>query len=129
MHILFLDESGTPPKPGSEYPRRSVVGGLIIPEAAWHSIRDGLLGLKVRRKIRGEIKWRYFSPSNDDAKNPMRGLSSDERNALRSDIYGPIAKHKSVKTIAATVYTQTAYTMPSVKSQEHVYALAYKGIT
>jgi hypothetical protein len=70
MHILFVDESGTPPKPGKQYPRYFVVGGIIIPENVWHRIRDAMLGLKTRLRIRGELKWRYFSPNNDDPKNP-----------------------------------------------------------
>ena len=30
MHILFVDESGTPPKPGKQYPRYFVVGGIYL---------------------------------------------------------------------------------------------------
>lgn len=129
MHILFLDESGTPPKPNTEYPKRFVVGGLIIPETAWHAIRDGLQGLKIRHKIRGEIKWRYFAPTNDDARNPMRGFDPIARNAIRADVYRLIAHHKSVKTMACVVSTKAAYAMQSVTCQEDVYSLAYKGVT
>ncbi len=129
MHILFLDESGTPPKPGTEYPRRFLVGGLIVAESVWHAIRDGLQGLKIRHKVRGEIKWRYFSPSNNDLKNPMRALDPLGRNAIRADVYRLIASHKSVTTMACVVSTKAAYAMPSVTCQDDVYALAYKGIT
>jgi hypothetical protein len=129
MHMLFLDESGTPPKPDSEYPRCFVVGGLIIPEAAWHTIRDGLQGLKIRHKLRGEIKWRYFSPSNDDAKNPMRALDTVERNIIRGAIYKLIAAHKSVTTLASVVSSKAAYKMHSISCQDDIYALAYKGVT
>jgi hypothetical protein len=79
MHILFVDEAGTPPKPGQQYPRYFVVGGIIVPENVWHRIRDAMLGLKIRRRIRGEFKWRYFSPDNDDQKNPMRKLDQTRR--------------------------------------------------
>ena len=50
-------------------------------------MRDGLMGIKIRRKIRGEIKWRYFAPNNDDARNPMRGMPPPERDAIREEVY------------------------------------------
>jgi hypothetical protein len=100
-----------------------------MPETAWHPIRDGFQGLKIRHKIRGEIKWRYFSPSNDDLKNPMRALEHEARNAIRTDIYRLIAQHKSVRTMACVVSTKSAYAMHSVNSQEDIYGLAYKGVT
>ena len=43
---------------------------MVIPEDQWHSVRDALMGMKVRRKLRGELKWRYFAPGNDDEANP-----------------------------------------------------------
>jgi len=75
MHLLFVDVSGTPPKPGKINPRYFVVGAIIIPENLWHRLKDALFGMKVRLKIRGELKWRYFAPGNDDARNPMRLLA------------------------------------------------------
>ncbi len=56
MHILFMDESGTPAKPEAKGAQYFVVGGLIVPEGKWHTLRDGLLGLKIRHKVRGELK-------------------------------------------------------------------------
>jgi hypothetical protein len=41
-----------------------------------------MLGLKVRRQIRGELKWRYFAPANNDARNPMRNLDQATRDAI-----------------------------------------------
>jgi hypothetical protein len=49
VHILFVDESGTAPNPGNYRSQYFVIGGVIIPELAWHHIRDALMGLKVRR--------------------------------------------------------------------------------
>jgi hypothetical protein len=129
MHLLFLDESGTPPRFGVEYPRRFVVGGMIIPETAWHAIRDGFQGLKIRHGIRGEVKWRFFSPSNDSDDNPMRKMSVAERNAVRADIYKMLRTTKSVKAIAAVISNEAAYAMQSISSQNDIYALAYKGVT
>src|SRR5260370_31870778 len=87
MHILFVDESGTPPKPSIERPRYFVVGGIAVGEGAWHCIRDAMLGLKARKGIRGELKWRYFAPTNNDARNPMRALDHGQRDEIRSKLY------------------------------------------
>jgi hypothetical protein len=87
MHIMFIDESGTPPKPTKTNVKYFVVGGVIISENAWHRIRDALMGLKARYHIRGEIKWRYFAPTNDDEKNPMRKLGPPDRDKIREELY------------------------------------------
>ncbi|MBX3560838.1 MAG: DUF3800 domain-containing protein [Sphingomonas sp.] len=129
MHLLFMDESGTPPKPGVEYPRYFVVAGIIVPEGVWHSLRDGLMGLKIRRKIRGEMKWRYFAPANEDSRNPMRTLTQPIRDEIRSELYRLITGIKSIKTIACVVSTAAAYEMHSVNEQQDIYHLGYKGIT
>ena len=36
-----MDESGTPAKPSGVGSKYFVVGGLIVPEAKWHGLRDG----------------------------------------------------------------------------------------
>jgi len=129
MHILFADESGTPPHPNQANQKYFVIGGVIVPEGAWHRLRDALLGMKIRRKIRGELKWRYFSPNNDDARNPMRELSQDERDEIRTETYSIMAREKAIKTLAAVCSIQAAYNMPSVNEQQDVYNLSYKAIT
>ena len=129
MHLLFADESGTPPKPGKAAPRYFVAGAIIIPEHLWHRLRDALFGMKIRRKIRGEFKWRYFAPDNDDAKNPMRHLDAKERDAIRAEIYSIICAEKGIRTMAAVRSAAAAYKMPSVVDQEGIYHLTYKTIT
>lgn len=109
MHILFLDESGTPPKPAQGQQRYFVIGGVIIPEDVWHKTRDSLLGLKIRRKLRGELKWRYFSQSNTDQRNPMRDLDQATRDSIRTELYGIITKEPSIKSVAAVCSIQAAY--------------------
>jgi hypothetical protein len=125
MHILFIDESGTPPPPGKERPRYFVLGGAIIGESDWHGVRDALLGLKSRHRIRGELKWRYFAPANDDVRNPMRKLGQDIRDTIRTELY-EIIRSRGVTTIAAICSAKAAYAMPSVNTQEDVYHLTYK---
>lgn len=129
MHILFMDESGTPPKSGAAEPRYFVVAGVIVPETAWHRLRDGLMGLKIRHRVRGELKWRYFSPANDDSRNPMRSIAQAERDEIRSDVYKLIAGIRTIKTLACVVSTAAAYDMSSVNDQQDIYHLGYKGIT
>ena len=95
MHILFVDESGTPPKPSDADPPYFVIGGVIIPEHSWHGIRDAMLGMKARRRIRGELKWRFFAPGNDDVRNPMRRLDFNERNEIREELYQIIRRGRA----------------------------------
>ena len=102
MHLLFVDESGTPPKPGNRYSRYFVMSGLIIPEDSWLQVRHDLLGMKIRLRLRGEIKWRHFAPGNDEPKNPMRKLGQDERDFIRKEMFGIITKPKSLTRIAGT---------------------------
>lgn len=124
-----MDESGTPPKPGAKEPRFFVVAGVVIPEAAWYTLRDGLMGLKIRHKVRGELKWRYFAPNNDDARNPMRLLPQPARDEIRRDVYKLLSGNRSVRTIASVVSSAAAYDMPSVNEQQDIYHLGYKGVT
>ena len=124
-----MDESGTPAKPDAEGSKYFVVGGIIVPEAKWHGLRDGLHGLKVRHGVRGELKWRYFAPSNDDQRNPMKELAHDARNAIRADVYKLIATSGSLTTIACVVSHAAAYEMLSITCQDDVYHLGYKGLT
>jgi hypothetical protein len=129
MYILFLDESGTPPKPGQVAPRYFVMGGVIVPERAWHGLRDAIMGMKIRRKIRGELKWRYFAPSNDDDRNPMRGLTQDVRDAIRTEVYSILSKAQQIKSLAAVCSIAAAYNMASVNDQQGIYNLTFKVLT
>jgi len=130
MYILFMDESGTPPKPGVEYPRHFVMSGVIIPEGSWREVRDDLLGMKIRRGIRGEIKWRHFAPANDEAKNPMRKLPQPERDAIREEMFGIICKPQhGIISISAVCSGAAAYKIARVNTQEDIYHLTYKVVT
>lgn len=128
MYVLFLDESGTPPKRGSDAPAYFVLGGAIIHEARWSGIRDALLGLKARRGLRGELKWRYFAPANEDAHNPMRLCDPAERNDIRREVYAILRQH-AVVTLAAVCSGSAAYALPSVADQADIYHLAYKAVS
>lgn len=129
MHLLFVDESGTPPKPGAASPWYFVVGGIIIPEGTWHRLRDAVLGLKLRCQIRGEIKWRYFSPENHDPTNPMRGMDQATKNQIRVDLIRIITSEASVKTIGCICSAAAAYEIPSNTTQADLYHGTYKPVT
>jgi hypothetical protein len=129
MYLMFIDESGTPPKPEKNNVKYFVIAGIIIPEESWISVRDALMGMKIRRGIRGEIKWRYFSPDNDDAKNPMRKLGHAEKNEIRFEVYKIISTVGNLTSIAAVCSTEAAYAITSVNTQEDIYHLTYKVIS
>lgn len=129
MHILFVDESGTPPKPNKESPRYFVVGGVIIPEAAWPRLRDAYHGLKVRHKVRGELKWRYFAPTNDDQQNPMRLFDAEKRDLIRSDIYKLMSEERALKAMACVCSCKAAYGMQNINCADDIYHGTYKPLT
>ncbi len=129
MHIFFLDESGTAPRAGNNKDKYFVIGGLIIPDSVWHKVRDALIDLKVRRQIRGELKWRYFAPNNHDALNPMNALAPDKRNEIRSEIYKIICDAKAIKCMACVCCIEAAYETPSVSNKDDLYHHTYKPLS
>ena len=130
MYLLFMDESGTPPKPGKQYPRYFVMSGVIIPEGSWRDVRDDLLGMKIRRGVRGEIKWRHFAPDNDEPKNPMRRQTQPERDSIREEMFGIVCKPQyDITSISAVCSAEAAYNIASVTGQDDIYHLTYKVVT
>jgi hypothetical protein len=129
MLLCFVDESGTPAKPGADRPRYFVIAGLIVPEERWHKVSAQLHGLKTRWAYRGELKWRYFSPSNTDDDNPMVGWDQDRKNALRADAFRIITGDKSIKIVAGVCDAALAYELPDVADQSDIYFGTYKVVT
>lgn len=129
MYLLFVDESGTPPKPEAQGVGYFVMAGLVIPEDRWPGMRDKLTGLKRSSAYHGEVKWRYFAPNNDDAANPMRDWDAARRNEFRSRVFSIITETKSCRIIACVSETPTAYALGNVNSQEDLYFRTYKPVT
>lgn len=129
MHILFIDESGTPPGANKLRDRYFVIGGLVIPDTVWRKVHDALHGMKTRRQLVGELKWRYFAASNDDAANPLRGMTQQERNDVRSEMYSIICSIKSIKSMACVACIEAVYEMPSVSNCDDLYHFAYKPLS
>jgi hypothetical protein len=129
MQLLFADESGSPPptpKPNQKY---FVIGGVIIPEHHWHGIARKFAALKAKFKRSGEVKWRYFSPHNDDEQNPILHLSGKERDDVRNQIFGLITERKSVKLITSVASIEAAFERGYVHDADSLYQMTYKTLT
>lgn len=129
MHLCFVDESGTPTKPGKESPRYFVIAGLIVPEERWHGMRKKLIGLKVQKHYHGELKWRFFAPNNNNDDNPMRQWDMEQKNEFRAAAFRLITEQKSVKVVCGVCDGPLAYTLGNVNEQENIYFRTYKTVT
>jgi Protein of unknown function (DUF3800) len=87
------------------------------------------MGIKVRCRLRGELKWRYFAPGNDDDANPMRKLDQTERDSIREEIYHIITSHKAVRSIVCVASVEAAFALPSIQTREDLYLGTYKPVS
>jgi hypothetical protein len=131
MHILFVDESGTPPPlhrvDNAPY---FVLGGVIVPEDIWSKLAADLTRLKRRFHITGEIKWRYFAPSRPGSRpHSLTHLTAGQKETLRSELYARLCAYKSIKLICVAVHVQYAYQLSYIESADNLYWYAYKQLT
>ena len=91
--------------------------------------RDSFHGMKVRRKLNGEIKWRYFTTQNNDDANPMKGRGPKERDEIRAELYQIICATKSIKSMACVTCIAAAYEMASVTCSDDLYHYTYKPVS
>jgi hypothetical protein len=129
MHLLFVDESGTPPRPDNRDQVYFVIAGLVIPEDRWMGMHHRLVGLKHASNYRGEVKWRYFAPNNRDASNPMSDWTQDRKNEFRDKVFSIITETKSCRIVACVSESLTAYSLGNVNSQDDLYFHTYKPVT
>jgi hypothetical protein len=129
MYLLFVDESGTPPKPNQGAVSYFVIAGVVIPEDRWIGMRDKLDGLKRASQYHGEVKWRFFAPNNHDIENPMLGWDEAKRNLFRDRVFSIITETKSCKIIACVSEAPTAFDLGNVNSQDDLYLRTYKPVT
>lgn len=128
MYFCFVDESGTPPgKPNPKKPYFTL-GAAIVPCDGWRAIYNKFQGFKTRHGLKGEMKWRYFSPDNQQDGNPMLRHSPPERRELSRQFARLIAENE-ITILACVVDVERAYGFPSVTNQETLYHFAYKPIT
>lgn len=129
MYLCFIDESGTPAKPGKAKPKTFVIASVIIPDTTWHSLGKSFERLKQSEAYVGEVKWRYFAPDNTDQANPMLAWPQTRKNAFRSALFKILADHKSVRAVACVCDCPAAYTVQGVSSQNDLYFRTYKPVT
>lgn len=129
MHLLFIDESGTPPKPQNCDGRYLVIGGLIIPDAVWYGVSRELNKLRARFKVEKEIKWKHFGQLKDDGRNAVIHLTNKQREAFRSDLFKIITGRRAIKVIACVTSCEAAYKLSSITCPDDIYELTYKGVT
>jgi hypothetical protein len=102
-----------------------VIGGVIIPEGAWHGVAKDFG--KATVNVKGELKWKYFGTGNTG--NPLSHLEKDEKEKVRSDVFRTITSRKAVKLICCVTSVEAAYKRPTIVNQDDVYHLTYKGVT
>lgn len=129
MHLLFVDESGTPAKPNVRQPDFFVIAGLVIPERKWHDLRRKIIGLKRRRRYHGELKWRFFAPTNYNDDNPMKEWTPEDRNEMREEVFNIISDSRSCRVIASVSEARALYRRASVHTQNDLYFETYKPLT
>ncbi|WP_166096704.1 DUF3800 domain-containing protein [Rhizobium flavescens] len=128
MHLCFIDESGTPPsKPDERHPYFTL-GAVIIKDADWHGISNAVRGFCTRHKLFGELKWRFFSPHNSSAENPMLGKNVQERKALSLE-FARLISDSPLTIISCVTDIQAAFDYASVTNQQELYHFAYKPLT
>lgn len=132
MHLCFIDESGSPPKPGKVGNRPYfVIAALIMHEAQWHGVSEEVRKLRSRPdfKVTGEIKWRFFGAGNSDVDNSVAHLEQKKRDEFRDELFSIITRRKSIKIIACVACSEAAYETKYVKTQEDLYHYTYKPVS
>lgn len=129
MHLLFLDESGTPPNPAKARGAYFVIGSLVIPEGAWHAIAKDYWRLKLEFNLQGEVKWRHYGSHNIAKGNILSALTAERREEFRRRTFALICARRAVKAICCVTSVEAAYGMKSITDRDDVYHLTYKAIT
>jgi hypothetical protein len=128
LYFLFLDESGTPPKPEKAKGRYLVIGGIVIPEGTWPGVAKDFKKAMANYKVDGELKWKFFGTGNDKPTSISHLFPKDKEN-LRTDVFKIITSRKAIKLICCVTSVEAAYARPTVVNQDDVYHLTYKGVT
>ncbi|OUS20373.1 hypothetical protein A9Q95_08300 [Rhodobacterales bacterium 59_46_T64] len=128
MKFCFVDESGTPPnKPNAARPYFTL-GAAIIDAENWRKCNEKIHGYKVRNKIFGELKWRFFAPHNRDKDNPLLDVSASDRKSLSLE-FSALIGDLPVQLIACVTDVGAAFEYNAVNDQQELYHFTYKPIT
>jgi len=85
--------------------------------------------MKIRRKLNGELKWRYFAFNNNEDANPMKGFTQTQRDEIRNEIYQIICATKSIKSMACVACIESAYNTSFVTCSDDLYHHTYKPLS
>lgn len=131
MHLLFIDESGTPPeKNKANLHPYFVLGGIVIPEDIWGKLAADLARIKSQFKINGEIKWRYFAPPKPNSEtHSLSHLNVNQKEDLRTSLYKTIGAYRSIRLICVVIRTEDAFNLPYIKTGDDLYWYGYKQLT
>jgi Protein of unknown function (DUF3800) len=132
MHLLFVDESGTPPKRADIISRPYfVIAGIAMPESIWRPLAEEFQALKQHKKYRivGEIKWRHFGELSKEKVNNVSHLNATERFEFRKDLFSLITSRSDIKLLACVSHAPSAYANSYVGNEEDLYEFTYKAIT
>ena len=108
---------------------RFVLGGIVIPEDVWGKIAVDLRRLKLKYKIEGEIKWRYFAPSKGGKTHSLSHLDASEKDSLRAELYETIRSYRSIRLICVVTEVEEAYQLRYITTPNDLYWYAYKQLT
>ena len=132
MQMMFVDESGTAPKPGkTEQNPFFVLGACVIPESYWHQVKAELEHLKSKFKVIGEIKWRYFAPPRAGASpHSFSHMDVAKKEEFRAGLYKIIGKYKSIRILSVVADTKKVYEQEGyIASDDDIYWYVYKQLT
>ncbi|QCK87446.1 DUF3800 domain-containing protein [Phreatobacter aquaticus] len=132
MHILFTDESGTPPKRNAvKGPRYFTIAGVAIPIELWRQVNDAFCALKddPRYQIVGEVKWKHFGERRPGVTNNVTHLSMDERISFRRELFDIITKRERIKIISCVCSAAAAYETSYIKDENDLYEYTYKPVS
>ena len=130
MHMLFIDESGSPPEADKVAQQPFfVLGGVVIPEDIWAKMAGDLARLKSQFGIKRELKWRYFAPDRGGKPHALSHLSAEKKEALRSQLYDIIKRYKAVRLICVVTQTARAYQLGYINTGDDLYWYSYKQLT
>lgn len=128
LKFCFVDESGTPPnKPNAARPYFTL-GATIIDASDWRKCDEKIHGYKVRNRIFGELKWRYFAPHNRDADNPLLNVPASDRKKLSLE-FAALVGGLPIQLIACITDVAAAFDYNAVNNQQDLYHFTYKPIT
>lgn len=128
MKFCFIDESGTPPsKPNPARPYFTL-GAVIIDADNWKQCHAAVHGYKVRNKVFGELKWRFFAPHNTDKANPLREIDAGRRKELSLE-FSSLIGNLPLDIIACITDTEAAFLYETVNGSHDLYHFAYKPVS